>query len=89
LQVMNSTEALQRYRFAVSGIAGAQASTRGDAVLAPAEARWVPLAVQVSPEQARALGAGAHKIVFQITREAGVDGAEVTVEEKSTFVVPR
>jgi cytochrome c oxidase accessory protein FixG len=89
LQVMNSTEASQRYRFNVVGIAGAQASTRGETVLAPAEARWVPLAVQVPAEQARALGPGAHRIVFQVTREAGVSGPEVTVDEKSTFVVPR
>ena len=89
LQVMNSTEATQRYRFAVSGIAGAQANTRGEAVLGPAEARWVPLAVQISAEQARSLGPGAHKIVFQIIREAGAGESEVMVDEKSTFVVPR
>ena len=89
LQVMNSTEATQHYRFAVSGIAGAQASVRGETVLAPAEARWVPLAVQVSADQAGSLGPGAHKIVFQVTREAGGGEPEVTVDEGSTFVVPR
>ncbi len=89
LQVMNSTEAMQRYRFAVKGIAGAQASTRGETVLAPAEARWVPLAVQISAEQASSLGPGAHKIAFQITREASDGQSEVTVDEGSTFVVPR
>jgi cytochrome c oxidase accessory protein FixG len=89
LQVMNATEATQRYRFAVGGIAGALASTRGETVLAPAEARWVPLAVQISAEQARSLGPGVHKIVFQITREAGDGESEVTVDERSTFVVPR
>ena len=89
LQVMNTTEQSQRYRFAVSGIAGAEAGTRGETVLAPAESRWVPLAVQVPPEQAQALGPGAHKLVFQITREAGLGEREVTVTENSTFVVPR
>jgi cytochrome c oxidase accessory protein FixG len=89
LQVMNATEAPQRYRFAVSGIEQAQVNTRGEIVLAPAEARWVPLAVQVPAGQANLLGAGAHKIVFQITREAGDGEAKVTVDEKSTFVVPR
>ncbi len=89
LQVMNTTELPQRYRFAVSGIAGAEASTRGETLLAPAESRWVPLAVQVPPAQAQALGPGAHKLVFRITREAELGEREVTVEEKSTFVVPR
>ncbi len=89
LQVMNSTETTQRYRFAVSGIEGAQATVRGETVLAAAEARWVPLAVQIAAEQARSLGPGAHKIVFQITREASGGEPEVTVDEKSTFVVPR
>ena len=89
LQVMNTTEATQRYRFAVGGIAGAQASTRRETVLEPAESRWVPVAVQIPPEQARALGPGAHKIAFRITREADSAQLEVTVDEKSTFVVPR
>ena len=89
LQVMNATEATQRYRIAVSGIAGAQVSTRGEIVLAPAEARWIPLAVQILPEQAQLLGPGVHKVVFQIMREADAGATEVTVDEKSTFVVPR
>jgi cytochrome c oxidase accessory protein FixG len=89
LQVMNTTEATQRYRFAVDGIAGAQSSTRGETVLAPAEARWVPVAVQIAPGQAAALGPGVHRIAFRITREAAAGEPEVTVSEKSTFVVPR
>ena len=89
LQVMNATETTQRYSFAVAGIPDAQVRARGETVLAPAEARWVPLAVQVSAEQAGALGPGAHKLAFRITREAGAGEAAVTVEEKSTFVVPR
>ena len=89
LQVMNTTESTQRYRFAVEGIVGAQANTRGETVLAPAESRWVPVAVQISPEQAQALGPGAHKLVFRVTREADAAAPQVTVDEKSTFVVPR
>ena len=89
LQLMNNTEAAQAYRFAVSGIPGAQVSSRGETRLAPAESRWVPLAVQVSPEQAQALGPGAHKLAFEVTREGDAEHAPVTVSEKSTFVVPR
>jgi hypothetical protein len=58
-------------------------------VLAAAESHWVPIAVQIPAEQALALGPGAHPLVFQITREADAGVAEVTVNEKSTFVVPR
>jgi polyferredoxin len=89
LQVMNTTESNQRYRFDVSGITGAQAVVRGDTDLAPAESHWVPIAVHVPADQALALGPGAHQLVFQITREAGDGAAEVTVNEKSTFIVPR
>ena len=86
---MNSTEAPQRYRFAVSGIDGAQVFSRGEALLAPAESRWIPVSVQVPAAQAETLGAGAHKLVFEITREAGAGERAVTIAEKSTFVVPR
>ena len=52
LQVMNATEAPQRYRIAVSGLAGMRRRIRGETVVAvdPAEARWVPVAVQVAAE---------------------------------------
>ena len=89
LQVMNNTEVTQRYRFAVSGIPGAQVLARSDTRLAPAESRWVPVAVQVPPEQAQALGPGAHKLMFRVTRVADADNPAVSVNEKSTFVVPR
>jgi polyferredoxin len=89
LQVMNTTEAVQRYRFGVSGIDGAQVVVRGDTVLGPAESRWVPVAVQIPPEQAKTLGPGAHKLVFEITREADAAADAVTVSEMSTFVVPQ
>ena len=89
LQVMNATESAQRYRVAVSGIAGAQAQVRGEVLLAPAESRWVPVAVQVPPQTAAALGPGAHPLRFEITREADGVQSAASVTEKSTFVVPR
>ncbi len=89
LQVMNTTESAQSYRIAVSGIVGAQAITRGEAVLAAAEARWVPVAVLIGPDEAQKLGPGAHPVVFQITRAAAGGQPAASVEEKSTFVVPR
>ena len=87
LQVMNTTERTQTYRVGVTGIPGVQASTRGETVLAPAESRWIPVAVQVGPQEARALGPGAHKIEFRITREAAGEQPEVSVDEASTFIV--
>lgn len=89
LQVMNATEASQRYRFSAVGIEGAKAITRGETVLAGAESRWVPLVVQIGPEQAQALGPGAHKLMLQVTREAAAGQDAATVVEKTTFLVPR
>ena len=89
LQLMNATESTQRYRIAVAGIEGARVTTRSEPALVAAESRWVPVVVQIAPEQGRALGPGAHKIDFEITRAAGPDQAEVTLKEASTFVVPR
>jgi hypothetical protein len=62
---------------------------RSDTTLAPAESRWVPVAVQVPPQEAQALGPGAHKLMFRVTREADAEHPEASVSEKSTFVVPR
>ena len=89
LQLMNTTETPQRYSITAGGIEGARAIVRGETALAPAESRWVPVAVQVEPKQAQALGPGAHKIEFHITREAEAGQQAVTVDEASTFVVPR
>ncbi|HSV70439.1 MAG TPA: cytochrome c oxidase accessory protein CcoG [Methylibium sp.] len=89
LQLMNATERPQRYRVAVAGIDGATVEVRGEAALEPAGSRWVPVAVQVPPGSAAALGAGAHPLRFEVIREAAGDQPEVRVVEKSTFVVPR
>ena len=88
LQLMNATEQPQRYHVAVHGIPGAALSGAGagDVDVLPAQARWVTLAVRVPATDARALGAGAHPINFEVV--AGSDAAAV-VSERSTFVVPR
>jgi cytochrome c oxidase accessory protein FixG len=89
LQVMNSDESAQRYKVSVTGIDGASVVGRADVELGPAEARWLPLAVQIPPEAAQGKGAGAHTITFSIERQASGDTAAKTVDEKSTFVIPR
>ncbi len=90
LQIMNATERTQRCHVEASGIEGVTAETRGDAVLAPAEAIWVPVALRVPPRAATAVGPGTHRVDFsvQCTAEGGT-GAGARVVEKSTFLVPR
>jgi cytochrome c oxidase accessory protein FixG len=88
LQVMNATEAVQRYRVTVQGLDGATVASRPHFEVGPAEARWLPVSVQIGPEAAGRLGAGAHRMVFAVERlEDGDEPARV--QEKSTFVVPR
>jgi len=86
LQLMNATEAPQRYRVDVQGIAGVQLAQATEVEVLPAQARWITLAVRVPPASAQALGPGAHPIRFHI---ASTRDAATAVDEKSTFVVPR
>jgi polyferredoxin len=89
LQVMNASEAPQRFRIEVEGIKGAKLATGAEVDVAATESRWVPVAVQIPPESAAALGPGAHGIHFEIKRLAGHESGQAEVREKSTFVVPR
>ena len=89
LQLMNATERVQRFRIDVEGLAGATLASRAEVEVGSTESRWVPVAVQLSPDAAATLGAGAHPLRFTITRLADAEGGPVEVREKSTFVVPR
>jgi len=96
IQLMNGTERAQRFHVGVEGLDGATVSQWSDVELAPTEARWVPLAVQVPPQAAAALGPGAHPMRLRITlladaasHAAGDDDALAERREKSTFVIPR
>jgi len=91
LQLMNTTEQLQRYRIRIAGLAGLQTDL-GDTVIAvdPAATRWVPVAARVPPESAAAAGRGSHTIEFTVERiEDSAADASRAVVERSTFVVPR
>ena len=100
LQLMNATETTERFHVGVEDLPGAVLRDWVDVELAPTEARWVPVAVQVPPEAAQALGPGAHPMRFEITLLAdpatspGAVGheplpARAQAHEKSTFLVPR
>jgi cytochrome c oxidase accessory protein FixG len=87
IQLMNATETVQQVRVVAEGLPGATIAGVSELRLAPTEARWLPISVQVPPEHAQALGPGAHPMSFRIVAES--DGARHTSSEKSTFVVPR
>ena len=86
LQLMNATEKSQRYHLEAQGIPGAVLVDASDVAVEPAQARWITLAVRVSPQAAKALGAGAHPIRFEVV---ALGAATARVSERSTFVVPR
>ncbi|MFO1272013.1 MAG: cytochrome c oxidase accessory protein CcoG [Rubrivivax sp.] len=89
LQVMNATEQVQRYRVAAAGLPGLALQGPTEVSVAPAEARWVTLALRVPPEQAAAAAPGVHAIRFDVERVADGSDAARTLHEKSTFVIPR
>ena len=89
LQLMNATEQVQRYRVGVGGLPDLKVVGRYELELGPAEARWLPLAVQISPESAARTGPGAHPVAFEIERVSQPDDPPAHVVERSSFVIPR
>jgi cytochrome c oxidase accessory protein FixG len=90
LQVMNATEAVQRYRVHVEGLPGARLSGREEVEVGPAQARWLPLAVQLPASAWQTLPAGPHPVRFRIERiPLQADQASAQVVENSTFIVVR
>ena len=89
LQVMNSAEQTQHYRFTVDGLPSLAITDRAEVTLGPAEAQWVTLHVQLPHEASRSTGPGAHPIHFEIERVGSAGHEAVRLREKSTFVVPR
>ena len=103
IQLMNATESAQQFRIEVEGLPSALAvpgrgieGKLGAIDVGPTQARWVPVAVQISASAAASLGGGAHPMQFRIrllkdASAAAASQAETAAEvtEKSTFVVPR
>ncbi len=85
LQLMSASETRQHFHVSVEGIPGAQIASTPDIDVDPTESLWLPVRVQVPPQEAQALGPGAHPLRFEIVR--GTDTRPLY--EKSTFVVPR
>ena len=83
LQIMNATEATQRYTVTVTGLPGIEIAAGNEIEVLPTEARAVAVRVQIPPEST---GPGSHPIQFNI-RAAGDDSLQVN--EKAVFLVPR
>ena len=83
LQIMNATEAEQPFHIEASGMPGLTVASEPDLMVAPAEARWVAVRVQVPFEGAEP---GSHAIRFDVSAP-GLGSR--TVHEKSAFLVPR
>ena len=89
LQIMNTTEAPQRYRVTASGLPGLNVVSDAEVAIESAQARWMPVRLQLPPEAATELAGKSSPIEFQIERLAHDDQPAHTVREKSTFLVPR
>jgi len=86
MQIMNNTEAPSRYRLSVTGLEGAEIASEREFDVAPAQARWVVIRVQLPPQLASGLRPGPHPIRFVAEQQR--DGGTATVREKSTFILP-
>ena len=87
LQVMNTTEAPQTYRASVQGLAGLTLAT--DPVFSVPAAGIGSLTIRLTlpAEAAQAHRGRASPIMFRVDTQE--EGETVSVEEKSTFMVPR
>ena len=82
LQVMNATEAPQRYRIAADGLEGLAVASEREFDVGPTESRWVAVRLQLPYGTA---APGSHAIHFDIATVGG----DAHVREKSVFLVPR
>jgi hypothetical protein len=63
---MNATERAQRFRIQAQGLPGMVVEVAPALQVDPAAARWVPVAVRVSPDAAATAGPGSHVIHFVV-----------------------
>jgi cytochrome c oxidase accessory protein FixG len=89
LQIMNGTERAQHYTVTADGLPGLAAVGTSPVEIGPAQARWVPVRVQLPAEAAPRLAGSSNPITFHIERRAADGDAARSVHERSTFLVPR
>lgn len=82
IQVMNATEATQRFHISVEGLPDIQVASEQDVSIESTQSRWIPVRLQLPYEGAPP---GSHTIHFHI--DASDLGKSVT--EKAVFIVPR
>ena len=83
LQLMNTLEAPQRLRIAVSGVKSARVVEGEMVELGAATTRAIPVRVRIEPGEAMP---GSNRIAFQVTSN---DGHGLAVEEDAVFLVPK
>lgn len=82
LQIMNATEAPQRYRIAASGLEGLAVASEAEVEIGAAQSRWVAVRLQIPYGSA---APGSHPVAFEVQSLE----TKARVKEKSIFLVPR
>jgi len=82
LQIMNATEAPQRYRISAHGLDGLEVASESEVEIEAAQSRWVPVRLQIPYGS---MPPGSHTFYFDIESVAG----DAKLTEKSVFLVPR
>ena len=82
LQIMNATEASQRYRISARGLDGLEVASEAEVQIDAAQSRWVPVRLQIPYGS---IPSGSHPFYFDIQTVNG----DAQLTEKSVFLVPR
>lgn len=82
LQIMNATEASQRYRISAHGLDGLEVASETEVQIDAAQSRWVPVRLQIPYGS---MPSGSHPFYFDIQTVNG----DAQLTEKSVFLVPR
>jgi len=89
LQIMNATEQKQVYRVRVSGLDHARIIPDETVRIDPTEAEWVTVSVRIPFETVQKESPGVKPLQFDVVRQSDASDSQVTVREKTTFVIPR
>ncbi|QNP58080.1 cytochrome c oxidase accessory protein CcoG [Paenacidovorax monticola] len=83
LQIMNATEAPQRYRIGASGLAGLEVASDAEVEVGAAQSRWVAVRLRIPYGSAPP---GSHPVHFDVQ---ALGGTPARVAERAIFLVPR